>query len=101
MNLQPSTIVDPFWSHVSSSNGCAAHASRRLLTLDLKTCSLFTLITSCAGIGSSIICCACVRNIPAVGGSADAGRRHVRSNTSSEAKASSGLGASCSGKMRR
>lgn len=46
MNLQPSTIVDRFWSHVSSSNGCAAHASRRVITLDLKTCSLFMLITT-------------------------------------------------------
>jgi hypothetical protein len=27
-------------------NGCAAHASRRVLTLDLKTCSLFVLFTS-------------------------------------------------------
>src|SRR5437660_11065196 len=48
LNLQPSSTVNRFWSHALRRLHISAHSSRRLLTLGLKSCSLFTLFTTCS-----------------------------------------------------
>ena len=45
-NFQCSTPASQKGSDCLAVNGCAAHLSRRVLTLGPKTCSLYALVTS-------------------------------------------------------